>query len=155
MREYTVKLWADQPNTTVLVNGQSYTIGPDDDQYAVVKTGADGSLVIVSGYTQADGSDAIATCRRRAAARLGAFMDPYERMLIYRDREFHNRVSTAHATDPSQAGADDPTRANLQTARNTAQLQKQGKLRSTTALFTDSTESSKASRSRWPTPSRR
>ena len=31
--------------------------------------------------------------------------------------EFHNRVATAHATDASQAGADDPTRANLQTAQ--------------------------------------
>ena len=27
----SVKLWADQANTIVLVNGQSYTIGPDDD----------------------------------------------------------------------------------------------------------------------------
>ena len=46
-----------------------------------------------------------------------SFMDPYERMLIYRDREFHNRVAAAHATTPGQSGADDPTRPNLQTAQ--------------------------------------
>ena len=31
-----------------LVNGQSYTIGPDDDQSDTVKTDADGTLVIVA-----------------------------------------------------------------------------------------------------------
>ena len=64
------------------------------------------------------------------------FMDPYERMVIYRDREFHNRVATAHATAPSQAGADDPTRANIQTAQAYGAVQKGGG-NTGTALFTD------------------
>jgi hypothetical protein len=135
-----VKLWADQPNTTVLVNGQSVTLGPDDDQYAVVNTGNDGALVIISGSTQrdtsgtkfVDGADMTAVPLRAWAH----FMDPYERIVIYRDREFHNRVSTAHATDPGQAGADDPTRANLQTAQAYGAVQKGGG-NTGTALFTD------------------
>jgi hypothetical protein len=135
-----VKLWADQPNTTVLVNGQSVSLGPEDDQYAVVKTGSDGALVITSGSTQrdssgtkfVDGADMTAVPLRAWVH----FMDPYERMVIYRDREFHNRVSTAHATSPSQAGADDPTRANLQTAQAYGAVQKGGG-NTGTALFTD------------------
>ncbi|MBV9172420.1 MAG: PQQ-like beta-propeller repeat protein [Chloroflexi bacterium] len=135
-----VKLWADQPNTTVLVNGQSVTLGPDDDKYAVVKTGADGTLAITSGSTQrdstgtkfVDGADMTAVPLRAWAQ----FMDPYERMVIYRDREFHNRVSTAHASTPTQPGADDPTRANLQTAQAYGAVQKGG-ANTGTALFTD------------------
>ena len=136
-----VKLWADVADTTVLVNGQSYTIGPDDDQYAAVQTGTDGTLVIVSGSTRADGSDKADT----SAAPLRAwapFMDPYERMLVYRDREFHNRVASAHATDAGQAGADDPTRANLQTAQTYGDLQNQGKGTSN-PLFTDQEKQNK------------
>ena len=68
MADDAVKLWADQPNTLLLVNGQNYTIGPDDDQYAIVNTGPDGTLLIVSGYTQADGSDDARTCRLRRCA---------------------------------------------------------------------------------------
>ncbi len=130
-----VKLWADVANTTVLINGQSYTLGPDDDQYAAVKTGTDGTLVIASGSTQADGSDKAdpSAVPLRAWA---PFMDPYERMLVYRDREFHNRVASAHATDAGQAGADDPTRANLQTAQTYGDLKNQGKGTSN-PLFTD------------------
>src|SRR5579884_4203699 len=63
-------------------------------------------------------------------------MDPYERVLVYRDREFHNRVATAHATAPGQAGADDHTRANLQTAQTYGSL-KPGSGNSGPALFTD------------------
>src|SRR5262249_19580672 len=75
-----------------------------------------GTLVIASGYTNADLSDK--TDMSAATLRVWAsFMDPHERMLVYPDREWHNRLSTAHATDASQAGADDPTRANLQTAQ--------------------------------------
>src|SRR5262249_45460434 len=120
-----VKLWADQANTIVLVNGQSYTLGPDDDDYASVKTASNGQLTIVSGYTQADGSDksGMNAVPLRAWA---SFMNPYERMLVIRDQEFHNRVATAHSTDPSQAGADDPTRANLQTSQKYGDLKNQG-----------------------------
>ena len=131
----SVKLWADQANTIVLVNGQSYTIGPDDDQFASVKTSSSGQLVIVSGYTQADGSDKsdMNAVPLRAWA---PFMNPYERMLVLRDQEFHNRVATAHSTDAGQAGADDPTRANLQTAQTYGDLQNQGNGTSN-PLFTD------------------
>jgi hypothetical protein len=130
----TVKVWADRP-TTIRVNGQTYSIGPDDDSYASLQTGATGSLVIMSGYTLADGSDK--TDMSASPLRIwAAFMDPYERLVINPDREYHNRVSTAHATDTSQANADDPTRVNLQTAQTYGDLQNQGKTpSSTTALF--------------------
>ena len=98
LANHAVKLWADQANTNVLVNGQNFSIGPDDNQYAAVTTGTDGTLLIVSGYTQADASDKpdMSAPPLRAWA---SFMDPYERMMVFRDREFHNRVATAHATD--------------------------------------------------------
>ena len=121
-----VKLWADQANTIVLVNGQSYTLGPDDDQYASVKTSPQGQLVIVSGAT---------TMNAVPLRAWASFMNPYERMLIIRDQEFHNRVATAHSTDPSQAGADDPTRANLQTSQKYGDLKNQGD-GTTNPLFT-------------------
>jgi hypothetical protein len=41
-------------------------------------------------------------------------MDPHERILIYPDREFHNRLSTTHANPASTSP--DPTRINLATA---------------------------------------
>ena len=63
-------------------------------------------------------------------------MNPYERMLVFRDQEFHNRVATAHATVPGQAGADDPARANLQTAQTYGDLKNQGNGTSN-PLFTD------------------
>ena len=123
----------------MLVNGQSVTLGPNDDQYAVVTTGTDGALVITSGSTQRDSSGKFVDGADMTALPLRAwahFMDPYERMVVYRDREFHNRVSTAHATDAGQAGADDPTRANLQTAQAYGAVQKGGG-NTGTSLFTD------------------
>jgi hypothetical protein len=129
-----VKIWADQ-STNVIINDKNYTIGPDDDQYAAVKTSSNGALVIASGYTRADGSDK--TDMSTATLRVWAsFMDPYERLLVYPDREYHNRVATAHATVAGQAGADDPARANLQTAQKYGNLQQQGK-GSANPLFTD------------------
>ena len=45
-------------------------LGPNDDQFASVKTSSTVTLVIVSGYTQADGSDSVRhECG--AAARVG------------------------------------------------------------------------------------
>jgi hypothetical protein len=41
-----IKIWADAP-TTLLIDGQSFEVGPGDAQYAAVKTGVDGSLVIM------------------------------------------------------------------------------------------------------------
>jgi hypothetical protein len=132
----SVKIWADQ-TTTILVNGQTFSIGPDDNSYATLKTGSDGTLVIVSGYTQADGSDK--TDMSASPLRVWAgFMDPYERIVVLPDREHHNRVAAAHATDPSQAGADDPTRINLQTTQKYGDLTNQGKTpTSDTQFFTD------------------
>jgi hypothetical protein len=43
-----------------------------------------------------------------------SFMDPYERIIVNPDQEFHARVTTAHA----DAGDDDPDKVNLVTARN-------------------------------------
>ncbi|MBV9582118.1 MAG: PQQ-binding-like beta-propeller repeat protein, partial [Chloroflexi bacterium] len=51
-----VKLWGDQP-TTLRVNGQTYTVGPGDPEYAAVLTGPDGTLTIVSGSVASDGKD--------------------------------------------------------------------------------------------------
>ncbi|MBV9599658.1 MAG: PQQ-binding-like beta-propeller repeat protein [Chloroflexi bacterium] len=105
-----VKIWADRP-TTLVVDGQSYTVGPADSEYAAVQTGTDGTLTIVSGSVKPDGSDKpdlFAPTLRLWAS----FMDTHERILVQPDREFHNRLATAHAT----AGDDDPTRVNLHDA---------------------------------------
>lgn len=100
-----VKIWCDTPNTKIVVGGVSYTAGPDDGQYALVKTGTDGSLVITM-----DASDYFAPTLRVWAA----FMDPFERIVVNADAEFHQRVMTAH----SNAGDDDPSKVNLVTAKN-------------------------------------
>ncbi|MBV9170579.1 MAG: PQQ-binding-like beta-propeller repeat protein [Chloroflexi bacterium] len=105
-----VKIWADQ-QMTILVDGQRYTVGPADPEYAAVQTGFDGALVIVSGSVTSDASDKPDLFA--PALRVWAdFMDPHERILVQPDREFHNRLATAHATP----GDDDPTRVNLQGA---------------------------------------
>jgi hypothetical protein len=135
LANHAVKLWSDQANTNVIVNGKNFTIGPEDDQYAAVTTDTSGALTIMSGYTLADGSDKpdMSAPPLRAWA---SFMDPYERMLLFRDREFHNRVASAHATDAGQSGADDPTRPNLQTAQTYGPIQRGGG-NSGDPLFTD------------------
>ena len=105
-----VKIWADRP-MTVLVNGQSYAVGPADQQCAAVQSNADGTLTIVSGSVAKDGGDKpdlFAPALRVWAS----FMDSDERILVQPDREFHNRLATVHAT----AGDDDPLRVNLQGA---------------------------------------
>ena len=110
----SVKIWADTP-TTIAVDGIRYVIGPDDSQYAAVKTGVDGSLVITSGYIEPNGADTpdVYASPLRVWA---AFMDPYERIVVNPDHEFHGRVSTAHAN----ASDDDPDKANLVTTKSYA-----------------------------------
>jgi len=111
-----VKIWADAP-TTIQVQGQStpYEIGPGDSQFALVKTGTDGSLVITSGYAKADGSDK--PDMYVPALRVWAsFMDPFERVVVNPDHEFHQRTATAH-NDPND---DDPDKVNLTTTRSYA-----------------------------------
>ncbi|MGE0274453.1 MAG: hypothetical protein AB7G68_07895 [Nitrospiraceae bacterium] len=100
-----VKIWADKPNTRITVDGKPFTIGPGDAEFASVTTGVDGSLVIVS-----NAADLFASPLRVWAG----FMDPYERIVVNPDQEFHARVTTAHAN----AGDDDPDKVNLQTAHN-------------------------------------
>lgn len=48
-------------------------------------------------------------------------MDPYERMVIFHDQEFHTRVTTAQSvTDPNSPSYDDPTVVNLHAAASYA-----------------------------------
>lgn len=107
-----VKIWADQP-TTIAVNGNTYDIGPGDADCAHVATGGDGTLVITSGYLASnDAPDLYATTLRLWAG----FMNPYERVVVHPDYEFHVRVSQAHAN----AGDDNPDKPNLITAKSYA-----------------------------------
>jgi hypothetical protein len=101
----SVKIWCDTPNTKITVDGQPFTVGPDDASFAAVKTGVDGSLVIMM-----DATDYFAPTLRVWAS----FMDPYERIVVNADAEFHQRVMTAHAN----ASDDDPNTVNLMTATN-------------------------------------
>ncbi|MBV9579402.1 MAG: hypothetical protein JO057_12510, partial [Chloroflexi bacterium] len=129
-----VKVWADT-QTTLRIGTQTFSVGPGDSQYAAVQTASDGTLTIVSGGVAGDGSDK--PDMSAAPVRLwAAFMDPYERIMIGPDREFHNRLATAHATPAGQSGADDPTRVNLQTTQKYGALQ-QGGTNSGDSLFTD------------------
>jgi hypothetical protein len=130
----TVKIWADKP-ATLRINGRTVSIGPGDAQFASVQTGADGMVTILSGSVAADASDKpdLSAVPLRVWA---GFMDPSERIIVSPDREFHNRIATAHATDASQHGADDPTRVNLQITQKYGPLQKGGS-NSGAVLFTD------------------
>jgi len=101
--QQTVKIWAGEPGTTILVNGESFTVGPDDSSFASVQTGPDGMVSIVT-----DASDLSAV----PLYIWSGFMDPYERVVVYPDREFHDRLMTAHAN----AADDDPDKVNLATA---------------------------------------
>jgi outer membrane protein assembly factor BamB len=95
----SLKLWADRP-TDVRIDGTPYTLGPTAP--ATLQTDGSGSLTIVS-----DAADMFATPLRLWAA----FMDPYERVVIYPDREFHGRLSTTNAS-----GAGDPRTIDLASA---------------------------------------
>jgi hypothetical protein len=118
-----VKIWADIANTVITVEGKQFTIGPDDSAYAVVTTGTDGSVVIVSDATN------INTSALRAWA---SFMDPFERIVVYPDHEWHGRASQSNSdpnADPTKAP--DPSKPNLNTVHNYKGTQ----------LFTDSEKS--------------
>lgn len=112
-----VKVWADRA-TTVSINGATpVSIGPGDDDFAAAQTGLDGAVTIASGYLTAHGSDE--TDLFAAPLRVWAgFMDPYERVVVYPDREFHGRLAAARAvTDASDPGYDNPDVVNLQTVQ--------------------------------------
>jgi hypothetical protein len=122
-----VKLWADQSTSVSINDAGPVQVGPGDDQYVAAQTGADGSLTIATGSLHGDGSDnadMFATPLRVWAG----FMDPYERVVIYPDREFHARVTTAQATNSTD---DNPDAINLHAAQNYAG----------TSLFTDQEKS--------------
>jgi hypothetical protein len=98
-----VKIWADVAGTVITVDGAQYTIGPDDAAFASVKTGVDGSLVIMSDATDINTS----------ALRVWAgFMDPFERIVVYPDHEWHGRAGQSNANGTVA----DPNKPNLNTA---------------------------------------
>jgi hypothetical protein len=126
----TVKVWADAP-TALLINGTAFRVGPGDAQFAAAQTGPDGVVTIVSGAVAGTGAGAapVSAAADVAAVPLrvwAPFMDPYERLVVFPDREFHNRLATTHATPAGQSGADDPTRINLSTAQSYGPLQRGG-----------------------------
>ncbi|HKN88622.1 MAG TPA: PQQ-binding-like beta-propeller repeat protein [Nitrospiraceae bacterium] len=109
-----IKIWADTP-MTLMIEGRTFDVGPGDAAYASVKTGVDGALVITSGYAKSDGTDT--PDMYAPALRVWAgFMDPYERIVVNPDHEFHGRVTTAHAS----ANDDDPDKVNLVTTKSYA-----------------------------------
>ena len=99
-----IKIWADTSILTLVeIDGVPFYI--DATTPAAVQTDAGGTLTIVS-----DAAD-LST----AALQIWAgFMNPYERIVVYPDREFHARLATTHydSTSPSP----DPTQINLATA---------------------------------------
>ena len=98
-----IKVWADAPILSLIeIDGVPYYI--DATTPVTVQTDATGILTIV---TDADLSTT-------ALAIWAGFMDPYERIVVYPDRTFHNRLGTTHydAASPSP----DPTKINLATA---------------------------------------
>jgi hypothetical protein len=103
----TVKIWADVANTVITVGGQQYAVGPDDAAYATVTTGIDGCVVIVSDAPN------INTSALRVWA---SFMDPFERILVYPDHEWHGRVASSYADASADPNRPDPTKPNLSTA---------------------------------------
>lgn len=112
-----LKLWADTTTIVSLDGAAPVSIGPGDDEYTTAQTGVDGSITIASGYVQSDGSDQtdIAATPLRVWAQ---FMDQYERVVVYPDREFHARVTTAVAVTTTDPDYDNPNVLNLQTAQN-------------------------------------
>ncbi len=101
-----VKVWTEtgDPNilALVLIDGAPYFI--NDTTPAIVQTDAAGTLTIVS-----DAGDLSTPSLKLWAG----FMDPYERIVVYPDREFHNRLATTHYASSTNP---DPTRINLATA---------------------------------------
>jgi hypothetical protein len=101
-----VKIWADAPGTVITIEGVQYTIGPGDAEFAQTQTGPDGTVVIMT-----DATDVNASALRAWAS----FMDPYERIVIYPDHEWHGRVSASYNDPTASVTQPDPTRPNLST----------------------------------------
>ncbi|MEZ4716787.1 MAG: hypothetical protein R2851_11970 [Caldilineaceae bacterium] len=99
----SVHVYANE-QTTLTIEGSTFTV--DATTYAAVQTDAGGALVIVS-----DASDTYTTPLKLWAP----FMDATERIVVYPDREFHNRLTTTTYDNAAQ-GNPDPTTVNLATA---------------------------------------
>jgi hypothetical protein len=105
-----VKVWSDIDGTVITVSGKPYTIGTGDSACALLQTGVDGSLALT-----VEANDANAPALRVWAA----FMDSYERIVVYPDQEWQQRVAKSHSdstADPNKAP--DPSRPNLNTVHN-------------------------------------
>ena len=114
-----------------MINGTAFRVGPGDAQFAAVQTGPDGVVTIVSGAVAGPGQGLapVSAGADMAAVPLrvwAPFMDPYERLVVFPDREFHNRLATTHATPAGRPGRADPTRINLSTAQSYGPLQRGG-----------------------------
>jgi hypothetical protein len=104
-----IKIWADVPNTAITVDGKQFTIGPNDAAYATTQTGIDGSVVIIS-----DAKDMNASALRVWAG----FMNPYERIVVYPDHEWHGRASQSNADAGADPNKPDPSKPNLTVTHN-------------------------------------
>jgi len=104
-----VKIWADELGTVITIDGQQVTIGPGDTQYAQTRTGPDGTVVIVS-----DADDINMSALRVWAG----FIDPYERVVVYPDHEWHGRMLNSYDDPNAEATPPDPTKANFSAAYN-------------------------------------
>jgi len=102
-------LWADEA-ATVRINTATYTIGPTTP--ALIETGLDGTILVFGGFVLNDGTDD--TDVSHPALRVWSpFMGAFERVVIYPDQAFHNRLFNATTSDPTD---DDPEKINLATA---------------------------------------
>jgi hypothetical protein len=104
-----VKIWCDTAGTVINVNGTSYTVGPDDDQYALVQTDVDGVLVFSLNATDINAPE----------FRLWAgFMDPYERIVAFVDQQWHDHMTNATNNYTDDGTNPDPQKPNLSTVHN-------------------------------------
>jgi hypothetical protein len=118
-----VKVWCDTPGTIVNLNGKNYTVGPDDDQYALVQTDVDGVVVLSAGNndtnTDSDGNRVDQPDINAAEFRVWAgFMDPYERIIVFLDQSWHERMTNATNDYNDNGKNPDPDKPNLSTVRN-------------------------------------
>ena len=116
-----VKVWCDVPNTAVTINGDAYTIGPDDDAYALAQTDVDGVLVLSVGNHSKDSSGNMTDAPDINAQEFrvwAPFMDPYERIVVFLDQEWHGRMTNATNDYNDNGKNPDPDKPNLSTVRN-------------------------------------
>ncbi|PZN80520.1 MAG: hypothetical protein DM484_09855 [Candidatus Methylumidiphilus alinenensis] len=115
-----VKIWAEKPDTAITVDGVSYTIGPDEDQFANIHTGVDGTLTLFSEAVvdnpNPKNSKKVGNMFATSLRVWATFMNPYERIVVNPDHEFHKRVTTAYS-DPLETDPD-PDKINMNKVSN-------------------------------------